>query len=98
MLKVRIPNYYKVQDGQTLKEISCAFGVSAYKIAQINELKEDIYAGQILKIPLERGNLYTVKEGDSKTLLCGSEENYENWNGTKVFYIGMQVVIGVHKK
>ncbi len=97
MLKVKIPKFYKVKEGQSLDEIAETFNVSAYKLAKINALKGEVVKGQILEIPKERGNRYTVKEGDSKTLLCGSEENFERWNGTDVFYIGMRVIIGVHK-
>ena len=58
-----------------------------------NGLNEEVKSGQLLMIPKERGNLYVVKEGDTKSLLCGSAENYEKRNGTPVFYLGMQVVL-----
>ena len=67
--------------------------MSAFLLAKVNALYEEVVEGQILDIPNERGNAYTVREGDTKTLLCGSEEGYERKNGTGVFYIGMRVVL-----
>ena len=93
MLKTDHAKYYKVQAGQTLQEIAAYFSVSAYLLARANGLTEEPMAGQILRIPSERGNAYLVREGDSKTLLCGSEENYERWNGTSAFYIGMRIIL-----
>ena len=93
MLKSVQTQYYKVKEGQHLKEIAEYFSVSPYLLAKINALKEEPSSGQILKIPVQKGNLYTVKEGDSKALLCGSVEAFEKKNGTDVFYIGMRVVL-----
>lgn len=93
MLKAVIPKYYKVKSGQTLKQIAEAFSVSEFKIAQINALCQPVWAGQVLKIPEERGHAYIVRAGDSKVLLCGSEDNYRQKNGTDVFYIGMRVIL-----
>ena len=84
---------YRVQAGQTLKEIACFFGVSEFLLAKSNHLKETPKAGQILFIPSERGNAYIVKAGDSKALLCGSEENFKRKNGTDVLYLGMRVIL-----
>ena len=47
----------------------------------------------VLKIPEARGNEYFVQEGDTKALLCGSEENFRLKNGTDIFYIGMRIRI-----
>ena len=94
MLKTQQRQFYQVKKGQTLAEIADYFSVSQFLLVKINKLTSPPYAGQILKIPNERGNLYTVQEGDTKILLCGSEENYRALNGTDVFYIGMRVVIG----
>ena len=62
-------------------------------MVKVNGLSAPPYAGQILRIPKSRGNAYTVQAGDTKELLCGSEENYEKKNGTDIFYIGMPVRI-----
>ena len=93
MLKTVQVQYYKVKTGQKLKEIAAYFSVSPYLLAKINGLQQEPTLGQVLKIPDERGNYYTVKEGDSKVFLCGNEENYFKKNGTDVFYIGMRVVL-----
>lgn len=93
MLKVEIPKYYKVKSGQTIEEIAKAFGVSAYLLAKENELNKQPCAGQMLKIPTARGNSYLVRAGDSKKLLCGSEERYKKINGTDILYIGMRIIL-----
>lgn len=85
--------YYKVKEGQSLRAIAENFSVSEFLLARENRLSAPIAAGQLLRIPDEKGNAYTVREGDSKALLCGSEENYEKKNGTSVFYIGMRVIV-----
>ena len=76
-----------------MKEIAAAFCVSEFLLAKCNGLKEPPYVGQILLIPDERGNAYTVKQGDTKALLCGSVENFERKNGTDILYLGMRVIL-----
>ena len=93
MLKLEIPQFYKVQAGQSVREIALAFSVSEYLLIKENRLVKEVEKGQILVIPKTRGNSYTVKAGDTKTLLCGSEENYQKRNGTSVFYPGMRVIL-----
>ena len=82
-----------MKKGQGLREIARYFSVSERLLARENGLSAPPCAGQILRIPKARGNAYTVQAGDTKALLCGSEENYEKMNGTDIFYIGMQVRI-----
>ncbi len=94
MLKTERVNYYKVKAGQSLRQIAAYFSLSPYLLAKENGLNAPPVAGMILKIPDARGNGYTVREGDSKELLCGSAENYERLNGTPHFYVGMRVIIG----
>lgn len=93
MLKTERVKYYKVKEGQTLKEIAAYFSVSPYLLAKCNGLVQQPHEGRILQIPAERGNCYVVQEGDTKALLCGSEEGYERKNGTDIFYIGMRVIV-----
>ena len=93
MLKIERVKYYKVKSGQTLREIAAFFSVSEYRIVELNGLKEEVWCGQLLKIPTETGNSYIVQAGDSKELLCGSAENYRQKNGTDNFYIGMRVIL-----
>ncbi len=93
MLKAEHRKIYRVQAGQTLKEIACFFGVSEFLLAKCNHLNAPPKAGQILFIPNERGNAYVVKAGDTKALLCGSVENFERKNGTDILYLGMRVIL-----
>ena len=93
MLETMKGDLYKVKDGQALQEIAEYFSVSLFLLAKINGLTAEPKKGQVLRIPKERGNAYIVREGDTKALLCGSEENYRKRNGTDVFYIGMRVIL-----
>ncbi|MBQ8291312.1 MAG: LysM peptidoglycan-binding domain-containing protein [Clostridia bacterium] len=92
MLKSGWVRFYKVKEGQTLEAIAAFFCVSAYLLAERNGLTEEPQAGVLLEIPSARGNAYTVKPGDTKTLLCGSEEAY-NAKNTQVFYYGMRAIL-----
>ncbi len=91
MLKTKMRKFYQVKAGQSVYDIADAFGVSAFKLAQENALTSPIYAGQILRIPTEQGNAYTVKTQQDKRLLCGSEERYFLKNGTHILYPGMKI-------
>ena len=93
MLKTEQVRYYKIKDGQSLRDIAVAFCVSEFLLVKENALTEPPRAGQILKIPTERGNAYIVRAGDTKQLLSGNDENYRRKNGTDVFYIGMRVIL-----
>ena len=93
MLNTVYRQFYQVKKGQTLAEIANYFSVSERLLAKENGLSAPPFAGQILLIPKARGNAYTVQAGDSKALLCGSEENYRLKNGTDIFYLGMKVRI-----
>lgn len=84
---------YRVKKGQTLKDVAAAFSLPELLIARHNDLKEEVAAGQIVKLPKVRGNLYTVREGDTKTLLSGSDENFEKTNGSGVIYPGLKVLV-----
>ena len=93
MLRFEQRKFYQVKAGQSLKEIAKAFCVSEFLLAKCNGLKAPPLTGQILFIPDERGNAYTVKQGDTKALLCGSVENFERKNGTDILYLGMRVIL-----
>ena len=93
MLRLEQRKFYRVQAGQTLKEIASAFCVSEFLLAKCNHLKSPPQTGQILFIPNERGNAYIAEQGDTKALLCGSEENFERKNGTDILYLGMRVIL-----
>ncbi len=93
MLRCVNKKFHIVREGQTAGAIAAFYGVSAHLLARENGLKEEPYAGQILKIPAYKGNRYTVREGDTKALLCGSDEGYYAKNGTHAFYIGMEIIL-----
>ena len=93
MLKQVAWEFYQVKKGQSLRDIADYFGVAEGLLVKLNGLTKPPCTGQILHIPQEKGNIYFVQEGDTKTLLCGSEENFRMKNGTDAFYIGMRVVI-----
>ena len=93
MLKTEIPKFYKVKKGQTLSAIARAFSTTESLLVRENGLSAPIFEGQILKIPCVRGNFYVAKAGESKALLCGSEENFEKRNGTTVLFPGMRVML-----
>lgn len=93
MLRLEKKEWYQVKEGQTLAEIARAFCVSARAIVRENGLRQEPSAGRILRIPCESGNVYTAQEGESASLLCGSEENFIKKNGTRHLYLGMQVIL-----
>ncbi|MBQ7923717.1 MAG: LysM peptidoglycan-binding domain-containing protein [Clostridia bacterium] len=93
MLKLEQKEWYQVKEGQTLAQIASAFCVSARLLAKENGLRAEPNAGRILRIPQEQGNVYTVKERESKALLCGNEENFIRKNGTDILYLGMRVIL-----
>lgn len=93
MLKIRKVKYHKVRLGQTVKSIARHYSCAERLLVKENGLKGQPFEGQILKIPSVRGHLYTVKDGDKKELLSGSEESYERKNGTDVLYPGMEVLL-----
>lgn len=76
-----------------MREIAEAFCVSERALVLANGLKGEPFCGQVLEIPASRGNAYTVKQGDTKTLLCGSDENFLRKNGTERLYLGMRVIL-----
>ncbi len=93
MLRLEIKEWHQVKAGQTLERIAKTFGVATYLLVKENALTSEPRVGQILRIPLERGNAYTAQPGDNKTLLCGNEENYVKKNGTDILYPGMRVIL-----
>ena len=73
-----------------MPSIAKGLNTTAYALVAENSLTEEVYEGQLLRMP-EMRPLYTVQAGDDKALLCGSEKAYETRNGTQVFYPGMRV-------
>lgn len=90
-LETEQKTYYRLKKGQTLADVAQFFGVPPRVLAALNSLGEEPQAGRVLQIPEERRNLYTVRGGESKALLCGSDETFEERNRTKYLYIGQTV-------
>ena len=85
--------FYRVKRGQTLKEIANAFACPERLIAVSNSLTGEVSEGEIIVIPQTEGNLYTVRGGESKALLSGSEEKYFEKNGTRLLYPTQKVIL-----
>ena len=79
--------------GQTLEGIARAFRLPPRVLAAYNELKSDPQEGQVLRLPQETGDLYLVRGGESKRLLCGSEEKFREKNFTDLFYPGQVILL-----
>ena len=77
---------YRVKKGQTLKDVAQAFSLPCRLIATFNGLTEEVREGEVLFIPEAEGNLYAVRGGESKTLLCGGSEKFKKKNGTSCLY------------
>ncbi|MBQ8884826.1 MAG: LysM peptidoglycan-binding domain-containing protein [Clostridia bacterium] len=92
-LTLKIPRYYKVKEGQTVCEIAAAFSLPPSLLIKENGLTGEVAAGEIVKLPIPCGNLYTVQAGDSKTLLSGSAEKYRQKNRTDILYPGMKIFL-----
>ena len=91
-LSLHLPKIYRVKRGQTVSQIASVFGVAPVLLAQINSLERELCGGEVLLLP-PRGNAYTVQGGESKSLLCGSEENFLEYNGTAAFYPGQRIIL-----
>ena len=92
MLKKASVKFHKVAAGQTAREIAAFYHVGLFALVKENKLTQEVVEGQVLRLPKERGDSYTVKAGDSKGLLCGAKEGYEQRNG-KFLYPGMRVIL-----
>ena len=91
MLKLEEKKLHIVKRGQTLSEVARAYQIPEFALAKENGLTGELYAGQVLILPEKKGNYYTAQAGDDYALLCGSKENYEQKNGTKILYPQMKV-------
>lgn len=93
MLKLKRKKFHKVVAMQTLEQIASVYKIPVRVLVKENQLSSEPHEGQILYLPPTNGNLYTAQAGDDKELLCGSKENYERKNGTKILYPEMKVWI-----
>ena len=85
--------YYRVKKGQTLSMIARAYSCPPSVLVALNGLKKEPCEGEILLLPQSTYDLYTVRGGESKALLCGSKENFEKKNGTKCLYPCQEVFL-----
>ncbi len=92
-LSLCTPALYRVKRGQTVCEIARAFSLPPALLSSHNRLTEEVREGQLLSLPPREGHLYTVCGGESKTLLCGSEEGFGRKNGTARLYVGQTVIL-----
>ncbi len=93
MLKIERKNFFKVKKGQTLSKVARAFCLSERVLAKANNLRGEVFEGQILYIPNLSGNAYTATPADTPALLCGSKENFIKKNGDSALYPGMRVIL-----
>lgn len=93
MLKIERLTYYRVKKGDDVNSVAECFSVPPFLLARVNGLEEEPRAGQVIIIPPAAYNLYTVRGGDSRAKLCGSNKKYEELNGTPIFFIGMRIFI-----
>ena len=77
--------FLKAPSVMTLEEIARTYVLPPRVLAAANGLKQDPEEGQVLFLP-SGGNLYRVRGGETKPLLSGSEENFEEKNCTKRLY------------
>lgn len=89
-LKKEIGEYYIVREGDDVSSVCRAADVSERAFVKKNGT--ELCEGQLVFLP-PRGNLYTVRAGDSAEKLCGSRERFEELNGTGEIYIGRKVRI-----
>ncbi len=91
-LSLHTPRLYRVKRGQRLGDVAAAFSLPERAVAAVNGLTEEIFEGQLLILP-EGGDLYTVRGGESKTLLCGSAARFAEKNKTERFYVGQKILL-----
>ena len=92
-LLLKESGFYRVKRGQTLKSIASAFSCPQRLLAAINALQEEVSEGEVLLLPEAEGNLYTVRGGESKALLSGSEEQFFRKNQTHCLYPTQEVIL-----
>ena len=79
--------------GQTLKDLAKAFSCPERLIVTCNDLTGEVTEGEIVLIPKAEGNLYTVRGGESKTLLAGSGDRFFEKNQTNCLYPTQKVIL-----
>lgn len=91
-LKLKEARLYRVKKGQTVECIARAFEIPPRALAARNGLSGEAEEGRVLEIPA-RGNVYTVRGGESRSRLCGSNGRFRELNGTDCLYPTQEVLI-----
>ena len=92
VLTLHRPRLYRVRRHDTLEGIARAFSLPPRVLAAKNHLTHEPEEGRVLVLP-DGGDLYFVRGGETKTLLSGSEQNFEEKNCTKLLYPTQQVLL-----
>lgn len=85
MLKLENKKLHKVSTGETIEKIAKTYRLPVRALVLENDLKGEVWTGQVLVLPPRQGDLYTVQAGDSKALICGSKKAYELKNGKRIY-------------
>ena len=91
-LSLSRPRFLRVRRGMTLETIARAYCLPPRVLAAFNGLEQEPEMGQVLLLP-EGGNLYEVRGGETKALLSGSEQTFEEKNCTKRLYPMQKVLL-----
>ena len=91
MLKLEEKQFHIVKPGQSLQAIAKTYQIPERLLVKENGLVGEPSVGSVLRLPNRKGNYYTVQAGDCASLLCGSEENFEEKNGGRILYPEMKV-------
>ena len=91
-LSLSRPRFLRVRRGMTLETIARAYCLPPRVLAAFNGLWGEPERGEVLLLP-EGGNLYEVRGGETKALLSGSEQKFEEKNCTKRLYPTQKVLL-----
>ena len=91
-LSLSRPRFLRVRRGMTLETIARAYCLPPRVLAAAAGLEEEPDEGQVLLLPAG-GNLYRVRGGETKALLSGSEEQFQEKNCTKWLYPTQKVLL-----
>ena len=91
-LSLSRPRFVRVRRGMTLEKIARTYFLPPRVLAAAAGLEEEPEEGQVLLLPAG-GNLYRVRGGETKALLSGSEEQFQEKNCTKWLYPTQRVLL-----
>ena len=89
--------FYRVQKGETLKELSARFNVPELVLINDNKLKKDISAGDMLIINAYNLRIYEIKHLEKIDDICKkflmTKGEFIQINGIEYIYGGMKVFV-----